>query len=166
MAHKRTEIDNVPVKYRNFAGVKTDKNREGDSNFEIVIDEEIAKNMMADLDEHGIGWYIKTSEYPDKTEYRIKLRLGQLGDPLVYVIGEDGKAIKMNRGQWKRIDKMTISFVDVIFHQSNKTFEYQGREYYSAYVDELYVNIVESNLQKKYGITPDYPDDNLPELDD
>ena len=54
-------------------------------------------------------------------------------------------------------------FVDVVFHQSRKPFEYQGKEYYSAYVDEVYVNIVESDLKRKYGISPD---DNLPDLDD
>lgn len=158
MAYKRTEINNAPVKYRNFAGVKTPMNREGDSNFEIVLDDEVAINMMDD------DWFIKKTEYDDgKIEYRIKLRLGELGEPEVYVIGEDGKAVPFNRGQWKRLDRMTISFVDVIFHQSKKTFEYHGKEYHSAYVDELYVNIVESDLKRKYGISPD---DNLPDLDD
>ncbi len=160
MAYKRTRIENAPVKYRNFSGAKTQMNKEGDVNFEIVIDEEVAKNMMKD------GWYIKEdTSNPDKTEYRIKLRLGEFGEPEVYVIGEDGNAIPFHRGKWRRIDKMTISFVDVVFHQSKKTFEYQGGEYYSAYVDELYVNIVESDLKKKYGIAPDYPDDDL-DLDD
>lgn len=154
MAYKRTKIENAPVKYRNFAGVKTQMNKEGDVNFEIILDEDVAKAMMED------DWYIKVNDNnPDKIEYRIKLRLGEYGDPEVYVVGEDGKPIPFNRGQWKRLDRMTISCVDVEFHQSKKTFEYHGHEYYSAYVDLLIVNIVENDLKKKYGISADYPDD-------
>ena len=168
MANKRTKIENAPVKYRNFAGVKTQYNREGDSNFVIILDEEVAKNMMDDVDEQGIGWYIKPVEFDTgKIEYQLKLRLGdgRYKDPDVFVVGEDGRPIPFNRGQWPRLDKstITISFVDVVFHQSRKTFEYQGKEYYSAYVDEVFVNIVESDLRRKYGVGAD---DNLPELDD
>ena len=167
MAGKRTIINNAPVKYHNFAGIETPKNKKDDVNFEIILDEETARNMMADIDKDGVGWYIKTSEDDDGNiiEYRIKLRLGQKGDPQVFVIGDDGKAIPFNRGQWRRLDRMTISYVDVEFHQSRKTFEYQGKEYYSAYVDNLFVNIVENSLYKKYGIAPDYADDEM-DLDD
>ncbi|MBO7450448.1 MAG: hypothetical protein J6U54_08760 [Clostridiales bacterium] len=156
MAGKRTIINGVPVKYHNFAGVKTDYNREGDVNFEIIIDEETALNMMED------GWYIKINEDDlGRKEYRIKIRLGEFGDPQVFIIGDDGKAIPFNRGQWKRIDRMTISYVDVEFHQSRKTFMHDGHEYYSAYADNLFVNIVENSLYKKYGIAPDYADDEM-----
>lgn len=161
MAGKRTMINGAPVKYHNFAGKKTDKNKEGDVNFEIIIDEDIAKAMMED------GWYIKVNDNdPDNPEYRIKLRLGEYGDPQVFVVGEDRKPINFNRGQWGRIDRMNISYVDVEFHQSRKTFEYQGHEYFSAYVDNIFVNIIENDLFKKYGVSPGYPDDGIDGLDD
>lgn len=160
MAVKRTIINNAPVKYHNFAGVKTEYNREGDVNFEIILDEETALNMRDD------DWYIKESEDDlGRKEYRIKIRLGELGDPQVFIIGDDGKAIPFNRGQWKRIDRMNISYVDVEFKQSRKTFMHEGHEYHSAYADNLFVNIVENSLFKKYGIAPDYADDEM-DLDD
>lgn len=152
---KKVTIEGTRLMFRNFAGAKTQYNREGDRNFHVVIDAETAAKMDKD------DWFIKVNapkNEGDDTIYTIKVRIGEKDEPPVYVIGENKKPIRLHKAQFKRIDRLNIINVDVVFHQANGTFEYQGREYHSAYLDKIYINILEDDLDKKYGIYDETPD--------
>lgn len=155
MAYKQVTIEDTRLIFRNFAGDKKKFNKEGDRNFEVVLTDEAAEAMDKD------DWFVKTYEPNDRYDellHTVKVRIGENDEPPVYVIGEDKKPIKLNKGQFKRVDRYNIISVDVTFHQAKGTFEYDGREYHSAYLDKIYINILEDYLDKKYGVYADMPD--------
>lgn len=152
---KKVTIEGTKLMFRNFAGAKTQYNREGDRNFHVVIDKDTADKMDKD------DWFIKINEPKnegDEVKYTVKVRIGENDEPSVYVIGENKKPVRFNKGQFKRIDRLNIVDVDVVFHQAASTFEYHGREYHSAYLDKIFINILEDDLDKKYGIYDESPD--------
>lgn len=157
MAGKNLIIRGARITYKNFEGVATDYNSPGDRNFCVIIDKELADQLVAD------GWNIKMSkphpEDPDYVPYyffKVKVqfrdpRTGQLKryPPEVYMINSTGKHV-LDENTIKVLDAKRIVNADLSispwFYEDRKTHETKV----SAYLKELYATIEESELERDY----------------
>ncbi len=98
------EIEDARIIYRNFAGVGSKYNREGDRNFAVIIpNEEIKDQLVAE------GWAVKIKPPRDEDDspfmyLPVKIKFNARG-PAVYV--ESGKNVQ-------RLNEDTISMLDEI----------------------------------------------------
>ena len=98
------QIDDARIIYRNFSGVGSKFNREGDRNFAVVIDDpELADTLINE------GWNVKIKPPRDENE-----------DPFVYLpvkikFNENGPAVYLRTGKvMKRLDEELVSCIDDI----------------------------------------------------
>lgn len=148
----RRVIEGVRLVFRNFSG--TEKtwngkviNREGDRNFCMVVDKKLADELDAE------DWYVKVKppkEEGDDELIYVKVRIGDKFPPAIYQVTSRNK-IKLPVESFGSLDRAYVENVDLVITQGRNTFEQNGREYHSAYLDKMYVTIKEDDLDKKYG---------------
>ena len=99
-------ILNGHIVFRNFAGMETTKNKAGDKNFCVVIDDhDFARSLIAD------GWnckqFRKRDDDPDEPNYYI---------PVAVVFGDDRFPIKVSiindDGSMAPLDNVSVSDLD------------------------------------------------------
>ena len=98
------QIDDARIIYRNFSGVGSKFNREGDRNFAVVIDDpELADTLINE------GWNVKIKPPRDENE-----------DPFMYLpvkikFNENGPAVYLRTGKvMKRLNEELVSCIDDI----------------------------------------------------
>ena len=96
------QIDGARITFRNFAGVGTVYNREGDRNFSLIIDDEDTANMLSDL-----GWNVKIRQPREEGDtpfihLPVKVKFNDRG-PAVYLVSGD----RVNR-----LDEESIAILD------------------------------------------------------
>ena len=98
------QIDDARIIYRNFSGVGSKFNREGDRNFAVVIDDpELADTLINE------GWNVKIKPPRDEDD-----------DPFIYLpvkvkFNEKGPAVYLKTGKvMKNLDKELVSCIDDI----------------------------------------------------
>lgn len=102
------QIEDARIIYRNFAGIGSKYNREGDRNFAVIIpNQEIADELIAD------GWAVKIKPPRDEDEspfmyLPVKVKFNNRG-PAAYV--KSGNSVQ-------RLNKDTIGMLDEIDIQS------------------------------------------------
>ena len=102
------QIEDARIIYRNFAGIGSKYNREGDRNFAVIIpNQEIADELIAD------GWAVKIKPPRDEDDspfmyLPVKVKFNNRG-PAAYV--KSGNSVQ-------RLNKDTISMLDEIDIQS------------------------------------------------
>lgn len=147
-------IEDAKLIFKNFSGKVTEYNRNGQKNFCVLLDDELASTLEAD------GWAVKYRKprEDDPDQYRqpflpVKVQFGMY-PPTVVMITSKGK---------KRLDESTIGQLD---WSRIKTADVQIRPYnfpaiqgrpagVSAYLKSLYVTIIEDQLDAKYADIPD-----------
>lgn len=105
------EIEDASIVYRNFSGVVSKFNREGDRNFAIVIrDEEIKDALIND------GWNVKIKEPRDEYEdpfmfLPVKIKFNSRG-PAAYI--RSGNSVtRLNEDTIGMLDEIDIQSVDL-----------------------------------------------------
>lgn len=102
------QIEDARIIYRNFAGIGSKYNREGDRNFAVIIpNQEIADELIAD------GWAVKIKPPRDEDEspfmyLPVKVKFNNRG-PAAYV--KSGNSVQ-------RLNEETIGMLDEIDIQS------------------------------------------------
>ena len=98
------QIDDARIIYRNFSGVGSKFNREGDRNFAVVIDDpELADTLINE------GWNVKIKPPRDEDD-----------DPFIYLpvkvkFNEKGPAVYLKTGKvMKNLDEELVSCIDDI----------------------------------------------------
>lgn len=144
-------LEGVRIIFRNFSGEEGRFNAKGDRNFNVLIDDELAESMIAD------GWnikYLKPREEEDKPQARLEVaveyRKGR--PPRVMMITSRGKTL-LDESMVNVLDYAEIENVDMIIRPS--VWEVNGRSGVKAYLQSIYVTIVEDDLEKKYLDVPD-----------
>lgn len=129
------QIDNARIIHRNFAGVKSQYNREGARNFSLVIpDEEIANALIED------GWNVKIREAKQEGDtplmyLPVKLSFNDWG-PDIYL--KSGEAVnKLKEEDVGELDKIDILSVDMDIRPYD--WEVNGKSGRTAYVHSLHV---------------------------
>ena len=111
------EIEDARIIFRNFAGVGSKYNREGDRNFAVIIpNEDIKDQLVAD------GW-------------TVKIKFNNRG-PAAYVVSGD-QVTKLNEDTIDMLDEIDIQSVDMDIRPYD--WEVNGKEGRSAYLQAINV---------------------------
>lgn len=130
------EINDARITARNFAGAEDMYNREGDRNFLLLFDDEEIADRLIDA-----GWNIRKK--PPKVEggdpfifMKIKVAFNDHGPTAVLVSG--GKSILLNESTIHRLDRISISRVDMDIRPYDWTMR-DGKSGRSAYLNGIKV---------------------------
>ena len=129
------QIDDARIVYRNFAGVGSKFNREGDRNFAVVIpDEAIAEALVQE------GWNVKIKppreDGDDPFMYLpVKIKFNDRG-PNVYLV-TNGRKNQLDEDSIGILDNVDIANVDLDIRPYN--WEVNGKEGRTAYLQAIRV---------------------------
>lgn len=129
------QIDDARIAYRNFAGVGSKFNREGDRNFSVIITDE---NVANDLIEDGWNVRIKPPRDEDDTPFMhlpVKVKFNDRG-PRVYLI-TNGRKVELDEESVGCLDKIDILSVDLDIRPYN--WEVNGKTGRTAYLQAIRV---------------------------
>ena len=139
---------NVKWAWSHFDGRKDTFNEEGDYNFTISLDPEMAKELLTIPD----GWAIKVHEpreEGDPPEYTLKVKISyRYEQPAIYIIKGD-RRMRAEESDLPGIKRSTCEQLDVII-QPSRWVRPNGETGVTAYVREMYVKIRESRFAAQY----------------
>lgn len=144
-------LEDAQVVFRNFAGVEGMYNREGDRNFCVILQEDIAADMIAD------GWNVKrlkdreTGEKGAGDPY-IQVSVGFKGRPPRMVMITSRGRIDLGEEECVLLDWADTQTVDVIIRPYH--WNVNGRTGVKAYLKSIFVVINEDFLELKYADVP------------
>lgn len=149
-------IENAQIIFRNFAGKEGMYNAEGDRNFCVLLDDELADTLVKD------GWNVKTLKAREEgdtpqpyIQASVKYR-GRNGNavrpPTIVMITSKGRTA-LSEDECEILDWVDIASVDLIL----RPFQWavSGKTGIKAYVKSIYVTIMEDALQLKYADVPE-----------
>jgi hypothetical protein len=141
-------MDGVRIIFRNFSGKEGKYNREGDRNFAVLLDDEIA-NTMAE-DNWNVKWLQPRSEDEEETpQAYLPVSVSYKGRPPRIVMITSRGRTNIDDTQVEMLDWATIVNVDLIVRPYEWTVN--GKSGVKAYLQSLYVTIEEDELERKYG---------------
>ena len=132
------EIEDARIIYRNFSGVGSKFNREGDRNFSVIIpNQEIADALITD------GWNVKikqaTENYDEPFMHLpVKIKFNNRG-PAAYVKSGD-MITRLNEDTIDMLDEIDIASVDLDLRPYD--WEVNGKEGRTAYLQAI--NVVQN----------------------
>lgn len=139
-------LENVTIVKRNFAGKEGQYNSEGERNFLVLLDPEIADQMSKD------GWLVKTfPPGPDSDGFRqpfiqVKVFFG-LYPPRINMITSRGRT-PVHESEIEILDWVDIKNVDLTLRPNN--WSLNGRHGKKAYLKTMYITIEEDPIDQKY----------------
>jgi hypothetical protein len=141
-------MEGVRIIFRNFAGKEGKYNREGDRNFAVLLDNEVA-NAMAE-DNWNVKWLQPRGEDEEETpQAYLPVSLSYKGrPPRVVMITSRGRS-NLDEDQVEILDWATIVNVDLIVRPYEWTVN--GKTGIKAYLQSIYITIEEDELERKYG---------------
>lgn len=129
------QIEDARIIYRNFAGIGSKYNREGDRNFAVIIpNQEIADELIAD------GWAVKIKPPRDEDDspfmyLPVKVKFNNRG-PAAYV--KSGNSVqRLNEDTIGMLDEIDIQSVDMDLRAYD--WEVNGKTGRSAYLQAINV---------------------------
>lgn len=141
-------LEDVRIIFRNFAGREGMYNREGDRNFAVLLPPEVAAAMAAD------GWNVKVlkaREEGEADQAYISVAVNFKGRPptIKMITDKTKKSSLLDENSCEVLDWVDIAQVDLII----RPYEWavSGKTGVKAYLQSLYVTIIEDPLQLKYG---------------
>ena len=151
-AHRKPSltVEGARIMWRNFSGRQTQYNAKGKRNFNMVVPPEDVEAMKAD------GWNVKTKQpredYPDDvplSHLAVNVNYSENSRPprVVLIAGDDRQ--ELDESTIDILDRVQIENVDLIINPSY--YDVNGNTGYTAYLQAIYVTIVQDDLEKKYG---------------
>jgi hypothetical protein len=138
-------IEGARIIFRNFAGKEGQYNREGDRNFGLCLDTELAEVMERD------GWnikYLTPKEDGDEPQAFVQVSVNfKNRPPNVVLINHKGRTT-LPEDQIELLDWVDIKTVDLIINPYS--WAVNGKTGISAYLKSLFVTIEEDELDLKY----------------
>lgn len=141
-------LEDVKIKFRNFAGKEDQFNREGQQNFTIELPLEVAEDMAND------GWNIKVLKAREDVD-------GEVDTPILNVaVNFDGprppqvtmisgnRRTNLTKDTVEALDWADITNVDLIISPSSWSFN--GKSGVKAYLEKAFITIEEDDLERKY----------------
>lgn len=141
------EHANCPPALRNFKGEEGPYNRKGDKNFLVIIEPDDALHMAAQ------GWNIK--QFKEREEgvpgdYYLQVAVKyEKYPPRINMITSSGTTL-LNNDTVVILDELEFANVDMIL--TGSYWENNGKTGYKAYVKNMYVTILEDELDRKYSM--------------
>lgn len=143
-------MEDVRIIFRNFKGEEGMYNRAGARNFAVVLPKDVAEQLAND------GWNVKLlkarpdDEDDTPTPYlSVAVEFDKGRPPTIKMIGtSSGKSTNLDRDLVDVLDSVDIAKVDVTVRPYD--WEVNGNTGRKAYLQGLYVHIIEDPLQLKY----------------
>lgn len=150
-------IEDAKLIFRNFSGNKTEFNEEGNRNFGVILDDDLAEVLKRD------GWNVKylKPRKDDPDEYRqpwlpVKVKFGKF-PPIVQLVTSKGR-VKLDEQTIGQIDWFewdSIERADLIIRPYNYPAIAGRNAGVSAYLKTLYVKIYEDEITRRYNEIPE-----------
>lgn len=159
MSEERKVMSNVSISgaqliFKNFQGKKTDYNEEGNRNFGILLDDELAEKLEKD------GWKVKylRPREDDPEQYKqpwlsVKVRFSPY-PPIAMLINSRGKK-KLTEETIDQLDWSRIKNCDLVIRPYNYPATNLIPAGVAAYLKAIYVTISEDEFAEKYDSIPD-----------
>jgi hypothetical protein len=144
-------MEGVRIIFRNFSGKEGQYNREGDRNFAVLLDEQIAIAMAED------GWNVKflrpRTDVDEEAEVEapqayLPVSVNFKGRPPRIVLITSRGRTNLDEGSIEMLDWADILNVDLIVRPYEWTVN--GKSGIKAYLQSIYVTIEEDALEIKY----------------
>lgn len=142
-------MEGARIIFRNFAGKEGPYNREGDRNFCVILEPELAEQLAQD------GWNIKAlkpREEGDEATPYLQVSVGfKVRPPTMVMVTSRGRTT-LGEDEIELLDWVDIRDVDLII----RPYEWlvNGKSGIKAYLKSIYVTIEEDALQLKYQDVP------------
>lgn len=140
-------IEGARTIFRNFAGKEGMYNREGDRNFCVLLDDDVAMQMAKD------GWNIKTLKAREGDEEGheqpyIQVSVNFKGRPPRIVMITSRGRTDLGEDECEVLDWADIQNVDLIIRPYD--WNVNGKSGVKAYLKSIFVTIAEDELEIKY----------------
>lgn len=143
-------VEDAQIIFRNFTGKEGQYNREGDRNFAVILDHEIAHQMEED------GWnvrYLQPREEGEQETPYIQVSVNFNNRPPRVVMLTSSSRTNLDEGSVEVLDWADIQTADLIARGYEWTVN--GKSGVKAYLQSLFVTIEEDALERKYAINAD-----------
>lgn len=143
-------MEDARIVFRNFAGEERQYNREGDRNFCILLEDDLAADMLAD------GWNIKRLKPRDGAEQGtayIQVSVGFKGRPPRMVMITSRGRTDLGEDECVLFDWADILICDLIIRPYH--WNVNGRTGVKAYLKSIFITINEDYLELKYADVPE-----------
>ena len=156
MAYKKTNnimIENARLIFKNFSGEESKFNRAGNKNFCVILDHDMADELVAE------GWNIKylrpREDGEEPTPYlQVTVAYGNIPPKVIMIAGRNKTPLdSLSIGT---LDYAEIANVDLVIRPYN--WEVNGKQGIKAYLKTMYVEIEQDAFASKY----DFDDEEVP----
>lgn len=153
MAYKKTNnimIEDARLIFKNFSGEESKFNRAGNKNFCVVLDHDMADDLVAE------GWNIKylrpREDGEEPTPYlQVTVAYGNIPPKVIMIAGRN--KTPLDSVSIGTLDYAEIANVDLVIRPYN--WEVNGKQGIKAYLKTMYVEIEQDAFASKY----DFDDD-------
>lgn len=142
-------IEGARLIHRNFSGAPGQFNPQGNRNFSVVLDPELANDLIAD------GWNVKMRPSRDEQEdpfyyLPVTVRFDPIA-PNIFMVTSRGRT-RLDESNVNLLDAAIIKNADLKIHP--RTWETATGSGVKAYLRTLYATIEEDELDLKYADIP------------
>lgn len=150
MPSSTVTIENARIIFRNFAGKEGQYNREGDRNFAVLLDTDVANAMAED------GWnikWLKPREEDEEQQAYVQVSVAYKGRPPRIVMVTSRGRTTLGEDLVEVLDWVDIANVDLILNPYE--WSVNGKTGVKAYLKSLFITILEDELEQKYADVPE-----------